>query len=271
MQQAIGFVQQAGAAFYTRHFSKAVYLLRRALQALPAAWPYPQALRWALLDAVEMIESWYQGLPMLETSAYSTELLATLRLLLQQEEKEETATAAQTQLAALDDLLEALWLGFDFFDNNNIPLEQTPPWLSLQVDGKGVVQLYKWQNHPAITALVQEFEACFKEQLDAIEDYQTAVQELLDHQQLAEAEALLQEQLERFPENQRLAFLSLGELYFQQERYQKAMEAYMKAVVMGTPKGEVRAQAQTACNALARTEEDAKAAGRWRKILIDFF
>ncbi|MGH1339646.1 MAG: hypothetical protein ACRBFS_26240 [Aureispira sp.] len=271
MQQAIGFVQQAGAAFYTRHFTKAVYLLRRALQALPKTWPYASSLRWALLDLLEMVESWYQGLPMLEESLYSKTLLQELTQLLEQEEKTEKGTLLQEQLTALDGLLEGLWISFDFFENNNLPFVTNPPLLSIQLEAEGGIQLYKWQEHPAIDTLIAEFKACFEQQLDDPEAYQEAVQALLEAQKLEEAEALLQEQLERFPENQRLAFLNLGALYFKQERYQKAMEAYMKAVVLGTPKDQIRSQAQTACNALARNAENAKAAARWRKILIDFF
>lgn len=271
MQQAIGFVQQAGAAFYTRHFTKAVYLLRRALQALPAAWPYPQALCWALLDALEMVESWYEGLPMLEATEYSQQLLQQLTQLLEQEEQEETEEQTKDGITALDELLEGLWMSFDFFDNNNLPLDTDPPLLSIALGAKGAVQLYKWQEHAVLEELVKEFEACFKLQLEDPVDYQKAVQELLAQGNLEAAESLLQEQLEHFPDNQRLAFLSLGELYFKQELYQKAMEAYMKAVILGTPKDFIRPQAQTACNALARTAENSKAAARWRKVLIDFF
>jgi cytochrome c-type biogenesis protein CcmH/NrfG len=65
--------------------------------------------------------------------------------------------------------------------------------------------------------------------------------------------------------------VNLGELYFVQEQYQKAMEAYMKAVMLGTPKHQVKTQVQTACNALARTATDKKVAARWRQVLIDFF
>lgn len=269
MQQAISFVKQAGSAFYTRHFTKAVYLLRRALQAIPPKAPYSQPLCWALLDLLEMVESWYQGLPMLETSPYSQELLQRLTQLLEQEEK--AIETIEQQLATLDDLLKGLWVGFDFFENNNLSLEKTPPLISLQLEADNVVHLYKWQEHPLVEDLIAEFKACFKLQLKDIEDYQTAVQQQLEAKDWAGAQALLQEQLECFPDNQRQAFLSLGELYFRQERYQKAMEAYMKAVVMGTPKDQVRQQAQTACNALARNTENSKVAARWRKVLIDFF
>lgn len=271
MQQAIGFVQQAGAAFYTRHFTKAVYLLRRALQALPATWPYPQALCWALLDALEMVESWYQGLSMLEPTAHSQQLLQQLTQLLEQENPAQETEAIQEALTGLEELLEGLWMCFDFFDNNNIPLEANPPLLSIGLGAKGAVQLYKWQEHAVVEELVQEFKACFEVQLESPTDYQQAVQELLEANQVEEAESLLQQQLEQFPDNQRLAFLSLGELYFRQEFYQKAMESYMKAVILGTPKELIRPQAQTACNALARTAENSKAAARWRKVLMDFF
>ena len=267
MQQAIRFVQQAGAAFYTRHFSKAVYLLRRALQAVPRSTPYPQALRWALLDGVEMVESWYEGLPILDESPYSKALLQTLSEAL----NAPTNPAIHDQLEAFDGLLEGLWLIFDFVQNNDLSLEQNPLLLSWQLEAAGEITLYRWQENQYVDALVAEFEACFAPQLESAADYEKAVADLLTQNDLAGAEALLLQQLEQFPSNQRGAFLSLGELYFQQEWYQKAMEAYMKAVVMGTLKSQVRAQAQTACNALARNSEDRKVAARWRQVLVDFF
>lgn len=272
MQQAIGFVQQAGTAFYTRHFTKAVYLLRRALQALPSVLPYPQPLRWALLDLLEMVESWYQGLPMLEASAYSQELLQVLKQWLEQEkEDDKEQEGVQDKLTALDQLLEGLWVGFDFFDNNNLSLELDPPLIAFQIEADGQIQLYKFQEHTVVNQLIAEFKACFELQLDSPVDYAIALKPLLEQKQWTAAEALLQKQLEQFPNNQRLAFVSLGELHFLQEHYQKAMEAYMKAVMLGTPKDQVKKQVQEACNALARTTTDKKAAARWRQILIDFF
>lgn len=266
MQQAIGFVQQATTAFYTRHFTKAVYLLRRALQALPSTWPYPQPLRWALLDLLEMVESWYQGVSMLEASAYSQELLQSLKQALEQEEQ-----GVQEKLKALDQLLEGLWVGFDFFTNNNLSVEIEPPFIALQIEANGQIQLYKCREHHLVDQLVAEFNACFEVSLDSPVDYKMALEPLLEQQQWAEAEMLLQKQLEQFPSNQRLAFVNLGELYFLQAHYQKAMEAYMKAVMLGTPKIQVQEQVQTACNALARTATNKKVAARWRQILIDFF
>ncbi|MFK7799732.1 MAG: tol-pal system YbgF family protein [Aureispira sp.] len=272
MQQAIGFVQQAGTAFYTRHFTKAVYLLRRALQALPNVLPYPQPLRWALLDLLEMVESWYQGLPMLETSAYSQTLLQELKQWLEQEEEAyKEHKGVKEKLRALDQLLEGLWVGFDFFGNNNLSVENDPPLIALQMEANGQIQLYKCQEHAVVNQLIAEFKACFELQLDNPVDYAIALKPLLEQKQWEAAEALLQKQLEQFPSNQRLAFVSLAELHFLQEHYQQAMEAYMKAVMLGTPKDQIQKQVQTACNTLARTATDKKIAARWRQILIDFF
>jgi tetratricopeptide (TPR) repeat protein len=272
MQQAIGFVRQAGAAFYTRHFPKAVYLLRRMLQALPRTSAYPQTLRWALLDSLEMVESWYEGLPVLESSDHSLQLLDDLHQLLAKAEPTPTEQQQlQQQFSNFDQLLEGLWVVFDFFENNNLSLQQEPLLVSIELAAKGELHLYRWQDTPSVEAIVAEFEACFASSLAHAEDYQEAVEQLLVQREFDQAEVLLLEQLERFSDNQRLVFLQLGDLYFQQERYQKAMEAYMKAVVMGTPKDQVRRQAQTACNALARHAENAKAAERWRKVLVDFF
>jgi tetratricopeptide (TPR) repeat protein len=171
----------------------------------------------------------------------------------------------------LDQLLEGLWVGFDFFGNNNLSVEMEPPLLALQIEANGQIQLFKCQEHALVEQLIAEFNACFEVQLESPVAYERALKPLLEQKQWTEAEALLQKQLEQFPHNQRLAFVNLGELYFVQEQYQKAMEAYMKAVMLGTPKHQVKTQVQTACNALARTATDKKVAARWRQVLIDFF
>ena len=188
MQQATGFVQQAITAFYTRHFTKAVYLLRRALQALPNVWPYPQSLHWILLDLLEMVESWYQGLPMLEASAYSQELLQELRQWLEQEgEEEQEQKDRQAKLTALDQLLEGLWVGFDFFDNNNLSVEINPPLIALQIEANGQIQLYKCQEHVLVDQLIAEFNACFELQLENPVAYEAALLPLLEQKQWGEA------------------------------------------------------------------------------------
>ena len=81
-------------------------------------------------------------------------------------------------------------MSFDFFDNNNLSVETNPPLLSLQLEAEGSIQLYKWQDHTLVDTLVAEFRACFEQELDHPEAYQTAVQQLLEAQKLEEAEVL---------------------------------------------------------------------------------
>ena len=104
-----------------------------------------------------------------------------------------------------------------------------------------------------------------------LEQCQKEVQKALNSKDIRSAQTLLEFMMEQYPESKKQAFLQLGHLHYQEKDYQKATEAYMKTIVMGTPKESVRKNIQVACNTLAREAESSKEAARWRDVLINFF
>lgn len=271
MPKHIEFTHQAFAAYSSRNFESALSLLCKALYYWqPASQQLSNASYNALYDAVEMIETLSAYLAIWETNAYSTEVIQNLKSSLNNL-KEMDWEHFNQQVETFRTLLEGVQIGFDFFENNELSLVEPDPILSFALTKEGEIELLKWEESPKVDALVVAFNACFKLEMKSLGQCEKEVQKALDVEDRTKAKSLLEFMMEQYPESKKQAFLQLADLHFQAEDYQKSAEAYMKTIVMGTPKELVRENIQIACNALAANAENSKEAARWREVLINFF
>lgn len=262
---------QAFAAYSSRNFESALSLLCRALNYWqPTDKPLSDGSYNALYDAVEMVENFSIHLPIWEKNAYSNKTIQGLKDTLDHLETIDWAEFNE-QVEAFKHLLEGVQIGFDFFSNNGLSLVDSNPILSFALTQTGEIELLKWTESLQVETLIDAFKACFKLEMTSLEQCQKEIQKALDISDVKRAEVLLELMMEAYPANKKQAFLQLGDLHFQAKAYQKAAEAYMKTVVLGTPKESVRKNIQVACNALAADTENSKEAARWREVLINFF
>lgn len=271
MPKHIELTHQAFAAYSSRNFESALSLLCRALNYWqPTNKRLSDGSYNALYDAVEIAENLSIYIPIWETNVYTNKTIQTLKNSLNDLEAIDWVKFKE-QVEAFKNLLEGAQIGFDFFSNNELSLLDSNPILSFALTQTGEIELLKWTRSPKVDALIVAFNACFKLEMTSVEQCQKEIQKALDTEDTTRAEALLGLMMEEYPENKRQAFLQLADLHFQAKAYQKAAEAYMKTIVLGTPKESVRKNIQVACNALAAETENYKEAARWREVLINFF
>lgn len=262
---------QAFAAYSSRNFGYALSLLCKALYYWqPTDQPLSNATYNALYDAVEIAENLSIHLAIWERNAYTTEVIQTLKASLI-DLKDIDWAEFNEQVELFKNLLEGAQIGFDFFKNNGLSLLEPNPILSFALTPKGAIELLKWTESPQVDALIVAFDACFKLEMKSLEQCEKEVQKALKTEDTERAEALLEFMMKQYPQSKKQAFLQLADLHFEVKAYQKATEAYMKTIVMGTPKESVRDNIRIACNALAAEAETSKEAARWRGVLINFF
>lgn len=271
MPKHIELTHQAFAAYSSRNFEYALSLLCRALDHWQASNErLSDGTYNALYDAVEIAINLSMHIPVWEPTAYTNEIIQLLKDSLDDLEVIDW-TLFNTQVEEFKKVLEGVQIGFDFFSNNELSLLESNPIVSFSLPQKGEIALLKWTKNPQIESLIAEFNACFKIEMTSLEQCEKEIQKALEAKDNKRAEALLKLMMEQYPENKKQAFLQLADLHFQVKAYQKAAEAYMKTVVLGTPKELVRTNIQVACNALAAETENSKEAARWREVLINFF
>jgi tetratricopeptide (TPR) repeat protein len=271
MSKHIELTYQAFAAYSSRNFEHALSLLCKALYYWqPTSQSLSDSSYNALYDAVEIAENLSIHIPIWETNAYTTALIQGLKTSLDNL-KEIDWSEFKEQVEKFKSLLEGVQIGFDFFNNNEISLIDSNPVLSFSLTQTGEIELLKWTESPQVDALIVAFNACFKLEMKSLEQCEKEVQKALKAEDTARAETLLEFMMKQYPESKKQAFLQLADLHFQVQSYQKATEAYMKTIVMGTPKESVRDNIRIACNALAAAAETSKEAARWRGVLINFF
>lgn len=271
MPKHIELTHQAFAAYSSRNFEYALSLLCRALDYWQATnQRLSDSTYNALYDAVEMVENFLLHIPVWEVTIYTSETIQVLKDSLGDLESMDWAEFNQ-QVEAFKVLLEGVQIGFDFFSNNELSLLDSNPIVSFSLSQKGEIELLKWRESPRVEAIIAAFDACFKIEMTSLEQCKKEIQKALNAKDNRRVEALLELMMKQYPEHKKQAFLQLADLHFQAKAYQKAAEAYMKTIVLGTPKESVRANIQVACNALAAETENSKEAARWREVLINFF
>ncbi|BDS11339.1 tetratricopeptide repeat protein [Aureispira anguillae] len=271
MQKHIELTHQAIAAYSSHNFEQAMDLLCKAFRQLHFSdLIFSDATYNAIFDAVEMVDVLFEHLPVLERSEEADLTIQNLKIALEELNLVEVDFFSK-QVDDFQLLLKGLRVGFDFFEKRQIPLKIQPPMVSIAFKKGAYIQLIKWQNSAEVDRIINAFNASFSTPNSSLEDCQQQLELALSEGDKQRAEELLEDMMKRYPESKKQAFLKLGNLYFETKNYQKATEAYMKTIVLGTPKEMVRSNVQTACNALAAAAENPKEAGRWRDLLMNFF
>lgn len=269
MSKYIRLTHEAVATYSLGDFEQAVILLGRAFEQISLEHlDGSNATYNALFDAVEMVEALFNYLPILEKNADVTSILHQFKTGLE-DFNTGSSFLEEHQIDDFKLLLKGLQVGFNFFLSHQISLQEQQPMLSFAVTQQGEIQLIKWQNSPKIDQIVADFTSCFAIKSKA--HCQQAYEKALAQGNKTEAKRLLVYMMDHYPESKKQAFLDLGDLYFEENAFQKATEAYMKTIVLGTAKEVVRPKIQVACNALAANATNSKEAGRWRDLLMNFF
>lgn len=268
----ITYVHQAIAEFFARNFEQTAKLLCRAFQNIEIRDLYLSDASFnAIYDAIEIVELFYENLPILEKNNYAETTTQSLKIAI--EKGNIDLATFQKNILDFENLLAGLQVGLHFFSNYNLSFENPETPLSFALEEDGFIELYQLKKDAATTALIQKFNDCFTQKKEKnIADFEAEIETLLQENPLNYSAIQLQIEamMQQFPTTQKKGFLQLGNLYFEKKEYRLALDAYMKSIVMGTPKNTLRANIQTACNSLkmyASTKEEEK---HWKEFLEEF-
>lgn len=267
MQRFISLMHQAVAEYSAQHFGLSIDLMCRAWANLEISQlRMSDGLYNALLDGVEMLDLMLDNLLVIERNNYTDNTVYCLKKALENLENQELFFV-QKQLANFYQLLLGVQVGFSFFYNNNLSLNELELGLSFGLLEDGTIELYQSKNTAETEQLIRAFKACFDIEKTRADSMQEQIDLLLKENNREEAIKLLEEMIGLFPQTQKAAFFQLGELLFEQKKYQKATDAYMKSVVMGTSKKLIFDKVQAACNQLIRYSSDLEEKKYWVEFL----
>jgi len=258
------YIERAIQAFQKRDFYESLRLIK-------AAWPVEYAnpinreekeVYPVLINLLTVLIS---QLPIIENTAYQQAILTAFRDTIENE-----STPSPQQWKALRQLLDGIYLGISFFATNQLDLEPTQPILTFEVDEEHI-KLYKYADTPRVRNLVEQFNAMFEEEEAQINQLDAAIDRLLIQQEQDAAIELIEKKMEAHPQTKVDGFHQLGKIHYQAERYERAVDAFLKAILLGLPKAKVKMQIKTACEKLARYADTPKEAMRWRELFINYF
>jgi hypothetical protein len=270
-RKCISLGHQATAEFTTRHFERVVNLLLQVFDNLEiVSLNIRNDTYNAIFDGVEMVELMLDHLSVIEENRYSEELIKSLKDALSPASAVNLLTFLK-QLSDFQSLLVGLKVGFNFFKNNDISLHTEDSIVSFGLSEGGYIELYKREDTEAVDIIIKEFNDCFVIQQSNVDGFLAEIQKQLELGSIARVKDLLHQMMEQYPATKKRGFLQLANLHFDEKEYRAATDAYMKTILMGTRKDDVIKKVQVACNVLIREAETVKEAGRWRKLLINFF
>ena len=223
-----------------------------------------------LFDALEMLEVQMQQSSIIRSSNFSTNTLNVFSDMLNR--KIQTTLGRLQQLKNdVAILLQAVYVAYDFCQNNQVDVSLASPILQFSVEEGGHIVLHCCNQMPQTLALLPIFNACFEQRLTEQGPNWEKIESLKATKDYAKGICILKTYFQLSNGNQKRLFLELAELYYLQKDYKNAVDAYMKSVVFGTPKAVVAEQIRFCCNHNARYAENPREAARWRRLIIDYF
>lgn len=232
----------------------------------------------ALYDALEMLQLLVK-LPIVEQNDYIQNTLGTFKQSLDRFmlPRGGSATELSEQIPIYRKLVNGLLIGIQYFQRKQISLNAFPPVLSFELSEDGQIALYAWiDRQPTVKPQPLEqfktdFEALFKKEQTSQKDYLAQAQSLQDNGEPQKALKILKHAMRVHPAIKKECFLQIGNIQFQQKDYAEAVDAYMKALVLGVPKQTIKAKVLEATQQLMSTAKDYKTITRWQELLDDFF
>lgn len=274
MEKMLWLTAQAQAAFRDRDVWRSICLIRDAWEQFEASeFPLMSNSSYnAALDLLAMLEVLLEVVPVLESTAYIQSSLKGFRTFLETDERGNfTKAQFDSEKAVITQLIQGVWAALDFFQNNRVELMNPKRLFSIGLENASELHLYQYQEHDQAYHLIEAFEACFFVELITVEDFDQAIQTTVNEGEMSKAQDLLKELMEKHPKEKQRAFLQSAELYLEAAVYDKAVDAYMKAVVFGASKASIKEAVQLACNRLISSSENNKVAKPWQELLINFF
>lgn len=271
MKKAVRLAQQAYADYQMGNFRSAFQLMHRSLQCLGVVYHKMSDAQYNVLyDAYEMCAAQYGYCRLIEPSGYSANLLANFKLILDRKRRVSLVQLNQV-LVEFSEMVYALYVIHDFCFNNDLNWQSEVVPLSFSMDSDAQLKLHIVHQNQEVQGLIDAFNACFYvHDKRGVVDWEH-LQQLQDSEQQGAAVDLIKKYIGKYPKEQKTLFLKLAEVYFEQEDYVNAVDAYMKTVVFGTPKEQVAERIRFCCNYNARYADNPKEASRWRDLIYDFF
>ena len=263
--------KESYAHYKTANFRDAFERMHRAIRLLKInSLPLNSVQFNLLFDALEMLEAQMQQSSIMRASDFSTNTLNVLSDTLNR--KIQTSMGRLQQLQRdLETLLKAVYVAYDFCQNNQVDVSAAASIVQFSVAEGGHIVLHCCNQLPDTLALVPIFNACFEQLLSEQGPNWDKIATLKERKAYAEGIRIVKSYFQHTSGQQKRLFWELAELYYLQKDYKNAVDAYMKTVVFGTPKAEVAEQIRFCCNYEARQADNPKEAARWRRLIIDYF
>ncbi len=172
-------------------------------------------------------------------------------------------------------LLQGMSAAVHYLQRQKIRIDAFPPEVSFEITKDGFLKLYAWSDETSnkiaeISKLKAEFEQLFEKEkkskkyfletaanLEAAEQYEDCLP-LLD-QAMAEHESLRGE-----------CFIRKGNICLKLKKYDEAVDAFMKARVLGEPKHRMAESIKEACKYLLRYADSKEGRQEWSALMLDF-
>lgn len=275
----INIVSQAVAAFKRQDYSEVVLLLDHAFAYIKGIdyTEVDESIFNALYDAFEML-SLVGELAVFEKNTFFNESLANFKAALEAFTKPKGGTLGQLKEAIPDFLLllNGMAVGVNYLQYQKLKIEDFPPTVSFEITASGQIRLYAWDGESpnkiaTIESLKAEFEALFEKEKQSEDYFLELADKLYNERAYQDCLQLLEDAMLQHETLKGECFLRKGLVFFQLKQYAEAVDALMKAKVLGIQKHRISAQGKEACRFLIRTAETREERNQWTKLSTDFF
>jgi tetratricopeptide (TPR) repeat protein len=275
----INLVSQAVAAFKRHDYSEVVLLLDHAFAYIKAIdyTEIDEPIFNALYDSFEML-SLVGELAVFEKSSFFNQTQCNFKAALDAFTAPKGGTLGQLKQAIPDFLLllNGMAVGVNYLQYQKIRIEAFPPTVSFEITEDGYIRLYAWDGESehkiaSIEALKAEFEALFEKEKQSEGYFLEMAEKLYKETQYQDCLQLLEDAMLQHETLKGDCFLLKGKVFFQLKQYAEAVDAFMKARVLGIQKYRISELGKEACSHLIRTVETREERNEWSKLRADFF
>ncbi len=228
----------------------------------------------ALYDVVEMSEL-ILGLPIFKKNSHISETLSDIKHALDKFTSEGgSAFYLSKSLGPFLIILKGMEASFQFVSRINSDPHNNSGF-SLEICSGGILKLYTETNHlysegRNIELLKSDFELMFdKEEISKEELFKKS--DLLEASERFEENInLLREALLGRREIEMDCFLRIGRSFFMLKKYEEAVDAYLKARVLGAPKYKMAEEIKKSCKMLIRNANTRDERNKWSRLSEEF-
>jgi hypothetical protein len=274
----INIVSQAGSAFKRKEYTTVLLELERAFE-LASEMDFTELdelLYNALYDAYEM-SALIAQLAVFEKNEFLKIALGDMKAALNAFISKEGGTVADLKQAmpSFILLLQGMSAAVHYLQRQKKRMDTFPPELSFEITKDGFLKIFAWSEETPnkianIAKLKAEFELLYEKEKQSKSYFLETAANLEENEQYEDCLSLLDQAMTEHESLRGECFIIQGNICLKLKKYEEAVDAFMKARVLGEPKHRMSHSIKESCTFLLRYADSKEDKQKWSLLMKDF-